>query len=64
VLHPQPVVESIMIWVAGAGLILNLAIAWGLTGSGGHGDDINVRAVWIHIWAMPPVAWASSLARW
>lgn len=45
-LHPQPVVEGIMIWVAGAGLILNLAIAWGL---GGHGDDINVRAVWIHM---------------
>jgi cobalt-zinc-cadmium efflux system protein len=45
-LHPQPVVESIMIWVAGAGLILNLAIAWGL---GGHGGDINVRAVWIHM---------------
>src|SRR5580658_1182627 len=46
VLHPQPVVESIMIWVAGAGLILNLGIAWGL---GGSGDDINVRAVWIHM---------------
>jgi cobalt-zinc-cadmium efflux system protein len=50
VLHPQPVAENIMIWVAGVGLILNLAIAWGLTGHGrGHGDDINVRAVWIHM---------------
>src|SRR5580658_4803440 len=49
-LHPQPVAENIMIWVAGAGLILNLGIAWGLMGSGhGHGDDINVRAVWIHM---------------
>jgi cobalt-zinc-cadmium efflux system protein len=45
-LHPQPVAESIMIWVAGAGLIVNLGIAWGL---GGHGSDINVRAVWIHM---------------
>src|SRR5580700_8691428 len=45
-LHPQPVAEDVMIWVAGAGLILNLGIAWGL---GGHGNDINVRAVWIHM---------------
>jgi cobalt-zinc-cadmium efflux system protein len=49
-LHPQPVAESVMIWVAGAGLILNLAIAWGLMGNGrGHGGDINMRAVWIHM---------------
>jgi len=46
ILHPQPVAENIMIWVAAAGLIMNLAIAWGLAGSG---DDINVRAVWIHM---------------
>jgi cobalt-zinc-cadmium efflux system protein len=46
VLNPQPVAENIMIWVAAAGLILNLGIAWGL---GGHGGDINVRAVWIHM---------------
>ena len=45
-LHPQPVAENIMIWVAAAGLLLNLAIAWGL---GGHGDDINVRAAWMHM---------------
>lgn len=45
-LHPQPVVENLMIWVAATGLVLNLGIAWGL---GGHGDDINVRAVWIHM---------------
>ena len=45
-LHPQPVAEDVMIWVASAGLILNLGIAWGL---GGHGNDINVRAVWIHM---------------
>jgi cobalt-zinc-cadmium efflux system protein len=45
-LHPQPVAENIMIWVAGLGLILNLGIAWGL---GSDGNDINVRAVWIHM---------------
>jgi cobalt-zinc-cadmium efflux system protein len=50
VLDPQPVAENIMIWVAAAGLILNLAIAWGLgVHGGGHGGDINVRAVWIHM---------------
>jgi cobalt-zinc-cadmium efflux system protein len=46
VLHPQPVAENVMIWVAGVGLLMNLAIAWSLTG---HGDDLNVRAVWIHM---------------
>jgi cobalt-zinc-cadmium efflux system protein len=46
VLHPQPVAENLMIWVAGAGLVLNLGIAWVL---GRHGDDINLRAVWIHM---------------
>jgi cobalt-zinc-cadmium efflux system protein len=46
VLRPQPVAQNIMIWVAAAGLIMNLGIAWRL---GGHGDDINVRAVWIHM---------------
>lgn len=45
-LHPQPVQESAMIWMAAAGLVLNLAIAWGL---GGHGDDLNVRAAWLHM---------------
>jgi len=44
--HPQPVAENIMIWVAGAGLIMNLAIAWSLMGGA---EDINVRAVWIHM---------------
>jgi cobalt-zinc-cadmium efflux system protein len=49
-LHPQPVAENIMIWVAGAGLILNLGIAWSLMGDGrNHRDDINMRAVWIHM---------------
>ena len=43
---PQPVTESVMIWVASAGLVMNLGIAWGL---GGHGGDLNVRAAWIHM---------------
>lgn len=43
---PQPVTESIMIWMASIGLVMNLGIAWGL---GGHGGDLNVRAAWIHM---------------
>lgn len=45
-LAPQPVTESVMIWMAGVGLALNLGIAWGL---GGHGKDLNVRAAWLHM---------------
>jgi cobalt-zinc-cadmium efflux system protein len=45
-LDPRPVAESVMIWMAGAGLALNLGIAWGL---GGHGKDLNVRAAWLHM---------------
>ncbi len=45
-LDPQPVAESVMIWTAAAGLVLNLGIALGL---GGHGQDINVRAAWLHM---------------
>ncbi len=45
-LSPQPVGENVMIWMAAAGLLLNLGIAWGL---GGHGNDINVRAAWLHM---------------
>jgi cobalt-zinc-cadmium efflux system protein len=35
-----------MIVVAAIGLLMNLAIAWGL---GGHGHDLNIRAAWIHM---------------
>jgi len=45
-LHPQPVAEMTMIIVAGIGLLMNLAIVWGL---GGHGHDLNIRAAWIHM---------------
>lgn len=49
-LNPQPVAEVVMIWMAAAGLLLNLGIAWGLGGHGRHHkDDINVRAAWLHM---------------
>jgi cobalt-zinc-cadmium efflux system protein len=45
-MNPQPVSEKTMIVVAAIGLLMNLAIAWGL---GGHGHDLNIRAAWIHM---------------
>jgi len=45
-LHPQAVAEGTMLWVAAAGLAINLLIVWGL---GGHGHDLNIRAAWIHM---------------
>jgi cobalt-zinc-cadmium efflux system protein len=45
-MHPQPVQERLMIAVAAAGILVNAAIAWSL---GGHGNDLNVRAAWIHM---------------
>ena len=44
-LDPQPVQESVMLWTAGVGIVVNLAIAWGLLG---HGGDINIRAAFLH----------------
>jgi cobalt-zinc-cadmium efflux system protein len=44
--HPQPVTESVMIWVAAIGLVLNLAIAWSLDSDRA---DLNVRAAWVHM---------------
>ena len=45
-IHPEPVTESVMIWVAAIGLVLNLAIAWSLDGNRG---DLNLRAAWVHM---------------
>jgi len=45
-LNPQPVVESVMLWVAAIGLVLNVAIAWGLDSGR---SDLNLRAAWIHM---------------
>jgi cobalt-zinc-cadmium efflux system protein len=44
--HPQPVTESVMIWVAAVGLALNLAIAWSLDSDRA---DLNLRAAWVHM---------------
>jgi cobalt-zinc-cadmium efflux system protein len=44
--NPEPVHEVTMIWIAAVGLVLNLGIAKAL---GGHGDDMNIRAAWIHM---------------
>ncbi len=46
-LAPQPVNENTMFVVAGLGLILNLAIMWGLHGE--HHHDLNVRAAFMHM---------------
>jgi len=42
---PQPVDDNIMLIVAAIGLVINLAIAWGV---GGHGNDLNMRATFLH----------------
>ncbi len=45
-IHPQSVEEMTMMVVAAIGLVMNLAIVWGL---GGHGHDLNIRAAWLHM---------------
>ncbi|MFM2124740.1 MAG: hypothetical protein RL328_1191 [Acidobacteriota bacterium] len=42
---PEPVNDDVMWIVASIGLVVNLAIAWGL---GGHGHDLNLRATFLH----------------
>jgi cobalt-zinc-cadmium efflux system protein len=42
---PEPVQDSVMMIIAAIGLVVNLAIAWGL---GGHGNDLNLRATFLH----------------
>ena len=44
--NPQAVAETPMIIVSAVGLVLNLGIAKAL---GGHGNDLNIRAAWIHM---------------
>lgn len=44
-LDPEPIQDSIMLAVAAIGIVVNLAIAWGL---GGHGHDLNIRAAFLH----------------
>jgi cobalt-zinc-cadmium efflux system protein len=45
--NPEPVNEAIMFSVAALGLILNVAIMWGLHRDKEH--DLNVRAAWLHM---------------
>lgn len=48
--HPRPVAAMTMIVIAGVGLLMNSAIAWGLDASHGSGrSDLNLRAAWIHM---------------
>lgn len=47
--HPAAVVESTMIWVAAAGVAVNLGTAFMLMG--GHRHDINLRGAFLHMLA-------------
>lgn len=44
---PGPILGGIMLWVAMAGLAVNIAAFWIL--SGGHGDNLNIRAAVLHV---------------
>lgn len=46
-LAPQAVEEWIMLWIAGLGLLVNLAIMFGLRRQ--KETDINIRAAWAHM---------------
>jgi len=43
--HPEPVKASLMMWVAGAGVLMNSVIAFLLYRSGG---DVNIRSALLH----------------
>lgn len=45
-LNPREVEETTMIVVAGAGIVLNVAIMFGLRQ---HSHDVNIRAAWLHM---------------
>jgi cobalt-zinc-cadmium efflux system protein len=44
-LHPEPVEETVMLWVAGIGIVVNAGIAWALLG---HRKNLNIRAAFLH----------------
>lgn len=46
-MHPVAVNETAMLWVAGAALLLNGGIMWGLHGAS-HGD-LNIRGAFVHM---------------
>ena len=46
---PEPVSDTIMLWVAALGIVVNMAIAWSIGGHNhAHRHDLNLRAAWIH----------------
>src|ERR1700694_5665459 len=45
--HPEPVRETLMIVIAGLGLVLNGGIMWGLRV--GSRNDINIRSAFAHM---------------
>jgi len=47
IIHPEPINDRMMLWVAAAALVLNTGIVFALN-SGGKGD-INIRAAVIHM---------------
>lgn len=46
--HPEHVQASVMMWVAGAGVVMNGAIALLLYRSSGPGGDVNIRSALLH----------------
>jgi cobalt-zinc-cadmium efflux system protein len=46
--HPQHVQASVMMWVAGAGVVMNGVIALLLYRSAGGGADVNIRSALLH----------------
>ena len=46
-LNPQPVDDTMMLWIAGLGLLLNGGIMWGLRNA--RHSDINVRSAFLHM---------------
>ncbi len=46
-LEPQPVAETTMLVIAGLGLVVNVAVMWGLRSDQEH--DLNVRAAYLHM---------------
>ena len=46
-LHPVPVADGLMMWVAAAALVLNVGIMLAL--NRGHKHDLNIRAAFIHM---------------
>src|SRR5579859_1948951 len=46
--HPEHVQATVMMWVAGAGVVMNGVIALLLYRSSGHGGDVNIRSALLH----------------